>query len=253
MAQQTISVTASQKVTVGDSLITAFGKCNDNFTEVYAMAVPGGSSGDIQYNNAGAFGGSILVMGTNTISQINSTNAQTHYVYGTYTDGSNYRRLYVKANNNTGDFRIGVEGLGSGANGNTLRIDFGTGTYNYITYTTDTLQLRFSQIDDIGGYWRLSDGLRLHPSGMVRIGGSGPGDAMDTGLARNAAGVFEINNGSAGAFRDLRCRDVKLHASASLTPATNGELNIEATNDTTLTFKFKGSDGTVRSGTITLS
>jgi len=39
----------------------------------------------------------------------------------------------------------------------------------------------------------------------------------------------------------------------SVTPLTNGDLTVEATNDTTLTFKYKGSDGTVRTGTITLS
>ena len=39
----------------------------------------------------------------------------------------------------------------------------------------------------------------------------------------------------------------------TVTPQTNGELTVEATNDTTLTFKYKGSDGTVRTGTITLS
>lgn len=41
--------------------------------------------------------------------------------------------------------------------------------------------------------------------------------------------------------------------SASVTPANNGELVVEATSNTTLTFKLKGTDGTVRSGTITLS
>ena len=41
--------------------------------------------------------------------------------------------------------------------------------------------------------------------------------------------------------------------SSSVTPASNGDLVVEATNDTTLTFKLKGSDGVVRSGTITLS
>lgn len=40
---------------------------------------------------------------------------------------------------------------------------------------------------------------------------------------------------------------------ASATPATNGELVVEATSNTTITFKLKGSDGTVRTGTITLA
>ncbi len=40
---------------------------------------------------------------------------------------------------------------------------------------------------------------------------------------------------------------------ASVTPAANGDLVIQATSNTSLTFKYKGSDGTVRSGSITLS
>ncbi len=47
--------------------------------------------------------------------------------------------------------------------------------------------------------------------------------------------------------------DLTIKPSASRTPANNGELTVEATSNTTLTFKLKGSDGTVRSGTITLS
>ena len=40
---------------------------------------------------------------------------------------------------------------------------------------------------------------------------------------------------------------------ASVTPSSNGQLTVEATNNTTLTFKLKGSDGSVRTGTLTLS
>lgn len=40
---------------------------------------------------------------------------------------------------------------------------------------------------------------------------------------------------------------------ASATPSTNGDLVIEATSNTSLTFKLKGSDGTVRVGSVTLS
>jgi len=54
-------------------------------------------------------------------------------------------------------------------------------------------------------------------------------------------------NGS-GLFKDLTIRP-----SASRTPAANGDLVFEATSNTTLTVKYKGSDGTVRSGTIILA
>lgn len=40
---------------------------------------------------------------------------------------------------------------------------------------------------------------------------------------------------------------------ASVTPTTNGEVVMQLTSNTSLTFKAKGSDGTVRSGSVTLS
>ena len=39
----------------------------------------------------------------------------------------------------------------------------------------------------------------------------------------------------------------------TVTPANNGEFVIEETSNTVLTFKMKGSDGTVRSATLTLA
>ena len=36
-------------------------------------------------------------------------------------------------------------------------------------------------------------------------------------------------------------------------PAANGQVNFELTSDTTFTIQAKGSDGTVRTGTVTLS
>lgn len=40
---------------------------------------------------------------------------------------------------------------------------------------------------------------------------------------------------------------------ASVTPASNGDVDIQLTSNTSLTFKAKGSDGTVRSGSVTLA
>lgn len=99
------------------------------------------------------------------------------------------------------------------------------------------------------------------------------GVASGTGTARRVrlvfganwaqieSGAFSINGAcrpAASSLYDLgsssnRWRDVYLSPSSSLTPANNGDLCIEATDNTTLTFKYKGSDGTVRSGTVALS
>lgn len=57
----------------------------------------------------------------NTFAQRNSTNAQTHRTYGTYTDGSNYRRL-TQTMSTGGVAEIKPEGAGTGASGNVLHI-----------------------------------------------------------------------------------------------------------------------------------
>jgi len=52
---------------------------------------------------------------------------------------------------------------------------------------------------------------------------------------------------------DVTFANLTLTPSDSITPFSNGDLVIEATSNTALTFKFKGSDGTVRSAVLTLS
>ena len=47
--------------------------------------------------------------------------------------------------------------------------------------------------------------------------------------------------------------DLIQNPASSVTPASNGQLQVEATSNTVLTFKYKGSDGVVRSGTLALS
>jgi len=107
---------------------------------------PGGSSGQVQYNNAGAFGGAAgftfngtatLTLGVaatstgslvlsnatsgaatltsdaaNTLALRNSTNAQTFNVYNTYTDASNYERAFLGWFSN--DFYISTQKSGTG-------------------------------------------------------------------------------------------------------------------------------------------
>lgn len=67
------------------------------------------------------------------------------------------------------------------------------------------------------------------------------GDTLATRLSINSSGAVDV----AGDF---------VHSpSSSKNPTSNGELLFEATSDTTITVKYKGSDGVVRSGTISLS
>ena len=58
----------------------------------------------------------------NTLAQRNGTAQQESRIYGTYTDGSNYRRLALKMST-AGVAQIVAEGLGTGAAGNRIEID----------------------------------------------------------------------------------------------------------------------------------
>lgn len=76
-----------------------------------------------------------------------------------------------------------------------------------------------------------TSGFRLDDVSLKEIVG---GDIIAHGLLQSRGGLL-------------------LRPPASVTPTENGDLMVEATSNTALTFKFKGSDGTVRSGSITLS
>jgi len=69
---------------------------------------------------------------------------------------------------------------------------------------------------------------------------------MGTGGTQNANGNLRMNN--------IRAAQPTFFPGSTVTPdVTNGALTIEATSNTQLTFKLRGSDGTVRTGTLTLS
>lgn len=79
---------------------------------------PGGSTGDLQYNNGGAFAASILKQDTNLIEQRNGTNAQMLRVYSTYTNSSNYARLTVDAGASYA--LVGIQQAGTGGLSNSV-------------------------------------------------------------------------------------------------------------------------------------
>ena len=72
-------------------------------------------------------------------------------------------------------------------------------------------------------------------------------------------GSFVVTTQSVKSNQDLNTDDdaefanLNLNPDASRTPSSNGELTVEATSNTSLTFKLKGTDGVVRSGSIALS
>lgn len=74
---------------------------------------PGGSSGQVQFNNAGAFGGANLYFSTNLLEQRNGpSQPQNFRIYNTYTDASNFERAKFAWESNS--LVIGTEKLGTG-------------------------------------------------------------------------------------------------------------------------------------------
>jgi hypothetical protein len=87
------------------------------------------SSGALALSNQLAFGAAVVGAETillrdaaHTLAQRNGLNAQESRIYGTYTDGSNYRRLALKMST-AGVAEIVAEGLGSGSTGNRIEIE----------------------------------------------------------------------------------------------------------------------------------
>ena len=156
----------------------------------------------------------------NTLAQRNGANAQAFRVYNTYTDASNYERGFMKWNSNV--LEIGTEAAGTGA----------------------AREVRFG----VPSFYVGTSGLNV----QIRCGASANHSLTANGTSQYFGPTQWAGNLDLGRVA-YPWRDIYLRPSASLTPSANGDLCIEATNNTTLTFKLKGSDGTVRSGTVALS
>jgi hypothetical protein len=100
-----------------------------------------------------------------TLAQRNAGNAQRFNLYGTYTDASNYRRLYLNSTT-AGAFTLGVEGAGTGASGNTLELQTGGTTRLTIGSTgAATFSGNLSAAGDII-LSSAATGLRINPNGV---------------------------------------------------------------------------------------
>ena len=183
-----------------------------------------------------------------TLALRNGAAAQTLRIYGTAdgSPGSNYQRMVLSANGTTG-VTIAAEGLGTpGANQNITLTPGGTGTVlhplgtygtpgigfvgypNTGIWTTDGTSMGFSFGSAVGVSMSTT---RLGLAVGVLLGwnqGTAGQYADDIALARNAAGVLEVNSGTAGTWRDLKLRNLiqtAYHEVAEMTapaaPATN--------------------------------
>lgn len=183
----------------------------------------------------------------------NSTNGQEFRLYNTYTDGSNYERGGLRWNSN--ELQLVTDNAGTGSQRN-IKIGIASNPRLTISQSGVSATGNFSHS---GGAFTVSTNPTFNATwnnGATVYTGI---DLNVTDTASDAASLLmDLRVGGTSKFKvsktgDATFRDLCIAPSASLTPPNNGDLCIEATNNTTLTFKYKGSDGTVRSGTVALS
>lgn len=150
--------------------------------------------------------------------------------------GSKLLNLYAGASGTTSVFSVSPTGLVTfGGNlslpssgqvlGASAQTDFGASNTSLMRYTQSTVTF---YIASNGNQAHIAVGRLSVPSNGVIGFTSTVNDAtatVDTGTARNAAGVIEVNNGTAGTYRDLKLRNLIPGASLA-TNMTDGFINI---------------------------
>jgi hypothetical protein len=219
---------------------------------IVVSASPAGSSGQMQWNDSGAFAGAAAVVYATTVTHVTITAQGATIVplcvKGAASQTGNLLEVRSSANaklieitsagellQSTGDLLIA--GAGAGTSGVAVRQN----GFSYIRLQPSTGVL----ISNSRQFGWTSNGFNINTS-------------ADTALSRNDAGVVEVNNGTAGTFRDLIVRNLGLNgavsagggvgiafiANATTVPTTNpmggGLLYVEAG-----ALKYRGSSGTV--------
>lgn len=192
---------------------------------------PGGSDTQLQFNNAGAFGGASLYWDeTNKILKYGGVTASFPAwkrsgttLQARLADDSGYAYLFAES--------LSVNGA------------IGAGTH----------LIAGAYVICAAGAGFLFDSwtrLRSPADGVLSIINNA--QTLRANLYAPDNSTLRVQDDSA-ALIDVKCRNTIQKPLASVTPANNGELVFELTDDTTLTIKAKGSDGTVRSATLTLT
>jgi len=118
----------------------------------------------------------------NVLAMRNGTNAQTFRFYNTFTSDSNHEKAQLQWSGNV--FYIGTDTVG----GSARPMAFFTNGVERWRLPASTAHLVGDAASVLG--WSATD----------------PSAAMDSGITRNAAGVVEVNNGTAGTLRDIKVR-----------------------------------------------
>ena len=148
-----------------------------------------------------------------------------------YTDASNYERLTLTGVAGT-SVNITAETLGTGGDNLDLVLTpAGAGTVKTSVFAAQVLYAGIPGVTvPVVLSYNGNIGLSMGDTSRVSWSSNSEGQtAADTGFARNAAGIVEVNNGTAGTWRDLKLRNLIQTEYTELTemtapaaPATNG-------------------------------
>ncbi|MGC2198120.1 MAG: hypothetical protein WA628_25845, partial [Terriglobales bacterium] len=113
------------------------------------VSLTAGANGAVTIASSGLAQGPLYEPNANTVEQRNGTTVQSQYLYGTYTDASNYERLAATYVSGDGYFELLGQKLGTGTqHGVCLG---GTGSCNWAVDTLGTLKPFTDNTKDLGG------------------------------------------------------------------------------------------------------
>jgi hypothetical protein len=208
-----------------------------------------------------------------------TSGAQAFRIYNTWTSATNFERLNFAWSSN-----VAIIGTEKGSAGGTARaLEFQTDGTTRMTIASGggvamsglainagfNLQIASSQLlfwQNRGVIGSTADGVIFLQNqagtdfNRLMFGGTTSSfpalKRSGTGLQVRLADDSNYGTLTAGAITaagNVSCYNVIQSLANSITPSGYGEFLIEATNNTTLTFKYKGGDGTLRTATMTLS
>jgi len=185
-----------------------------NWTSGTVTAAPGGADTQIQFNDAGALNGN-----TNfTITK--STNTMTAW-----------GMKFVLGPTSAGGWidmpTTGPSGIGTGGAGSNPWVAYVSSSGQWfngtaagdLAYRNSSSQKTFFGTGSTNATFSLGASQTMPFASGSIFGFSSAGDsagAIDTGFARNAAGIFEINNGTAGTYRQLKLANATIVPTATM-------------------------------------
>lgn len=224
---------------------------------------PGGSSGQVQFNDAGAFGGAAAVVYASTGTHVAITSQSAAYVPLCLRGAASQSGDLIKWQSSAAADLLAVNASGQIVSqypsGSALVLRYANTAVGGIYFDGSNYGVGLSGGTSVDS-WQSSSSFRMRQNNLLGWTGSTSTAiaGLDTGLSRNATGVIEVNSGTAGTFRDLIVRNLGLNgaisagggvgiafiANATTVPTTNptggGVLYCEAG-----ALKYRGSSGTV--------